>query len=286
MLELETCLKSHAVRVFQEVPPVSAIVNGPYFRYIGDYYILRTQKTLPKTAWDKLSEDVSDCHYPSRRFLNPCQVKQIVVRRYIETVVTPADDPIPGNRYSAENVRKWYDNGNVLPLVVLRQTFRPPQHQEASKSSSSSLDIVSDHSAYSPEVLPEASTSGSSVSSSGSESVYFKESADENTSPATHDDDDSRSLCSEASACDTYTIASGVFLPAEEQEDTSPCSKKVIPSLHFSKGENDCREDVRRADAIIQLLEVEGDDGTSPLMIPFLMQGCHVADGDELQPLH
>ena len=60
MLDLDICLKNHAVRIFQEVHPVAAIANGPYFRYIGDYYIIRTRQTLPKTAWAQVSEEVSD----------------------------------------------------------------------------------------------------------------------------------------------------------------------------------------------------------------------------------
>lgn len=251
VLELELYLKEHAIRVFQEVPPISDIANGPYFRYIGDYYILRTQKTLSKTVWDGLSEDV----------------KNVVVKRYVDTVVAPADDPIPGNRYSADNVRKWYDDGNILPLVILRQTFRSPKSRSLSP-----LDIA-ERSNYSPEVPSEDLTSGSSASFSQSdvdqrsESVYSQESVGE---WATHDNNDSPSVCSEGDACDMYTIASGVFLPGEE--DTNPCFKRVIrSSLNVPMGEN---ENYGRTDADMQLLEVEADDGS--LMFPFLY---YEADG-------
>jgi hypothetical protein len=155
--------------------------------------------------------------------LNPSQVKNAVVKHYVEKVIAPADDPIPGNRYSDHNVRKWYDNGNILPLVVLRQAFRSPN-----SSPLSSLDISLDRSTYSLEVKSEELTSGSSSLSSDadqqSKSVYSQESTDER---ATHDNDDISSICSEASSCDTYTSASGAFLPAEEQENVSPCQKRL-----------------------------------------------------------
>lgn len=193
-------------------------------------------------------------------FLNISQVKAILIRRYVESVVTPAEDPIPGNRYSVDSIRKWYDHGNVLPLVVLRQTFRSVRRKKTSNSSSSSLVV---------QELTFGSAASSDAIDPRSESVYPGDGTAHYV--ATQDDHDCLSVCSDASAYGTYTISSGVFIPSEG-EDTGTWRRLAL-SPYARTDEVDPCEDVGCTDAI-QLLEVETDEGNLPMSIPFLLQGC------------
>ncbi|KAF9464639.1 hypothetical protein BDZ94DRAFT_1297129 [Collybia nuda] len=94
----------HGVRVYQEVKTD----DGPRYKYLGDYFIHRTQKSLHHTDWALLNEEV----------------KEKIVMRYANTSVTGPDDPCPGSKFSLANVRKWYDAHDNLPLVILHPTGR------------------------------------------------------------------------------------------------------------------------------------------------------------------
>ncbi|KAG5641099.1 hypothetical protein DXG03_005986, partial [Asterophora parasitica] len=43
--------RKHAVRVFLETPSMAGIKNGPFYKYLGDCYIVRTELYLPRADW-------------------------------------------------------------------------------------------------------------------------------------------------------------------------------------------------------------------------------------------
>lgn len=50
---------NYAVRVFVQVPHVAGITDGPLYKYIGDYYVHKTESYLSRKDWATLRKDVS-----------------------------------------------------------------------------------------------------------------------------------------------------------------------------------------------------------------------------------
>ncbi|KAF5386690.1 hypothetical protein D9615_001971 [Tricholomella constricta] len=100
----EEFFTNHAVRVFLESPPVPDIKNGPFYKYLGDCYIMRTEKYLPKVDWAMAPKDLKD----------------LFVSRFIK-VNNKVDNYRTGNDFTPEYVHGLFNRGYIFPLVLLRQ---------------------------------------------------------------------------------------------------------------------------------------------------------------------
>ncbi|KAG6861654.1 hypothetical protein C0995_013656 [Termitomyces sp. Mi166 len=98
--------RKHAVRVFLQVPDIPNIVDGPFYRYMGDCYIVKSNQLLPRNEWVALPE------YLKERF----------VKRFVETHNSPPKDSYRAqNHYTLATARELLDHGNTYPLIVLIQ---------------------------------------------------------------------------------------------------------------------------------------------------------------------
>ncbi|KAG6868222.1 hypothetical protein C0993_006085 [Termitomyces sp. T159_Od127] len=105
----------HAVRVFLQVPDIPDIINGPFYRYMGDYYIVKTDQLLPRHEWIALPE-----------FL-----KERFVKRFVETQNRfPRDGFRAQNHYTWATTRELLDRGNIYPLIVLMQAWKKEEPVE------------------------------------------------------------------------------------------------------------------------------------------------------------
>ncbi|KAG6850409.1 hypothetical protein H0H93_013634 [Arthromyces matolae] len=108
----EKFFRNHAVSVFVEVHPVKGIKNGPYYRYTGDCYLLKTDGLLSRQGWDAQS----------------AELKASFVDRFVEAFNAP-----PNDSYRAQNDFTWVtaletiNIGNIYPLLILKQAY--PQEQ-------------------------------------------------------------------------------------------------------------------------------------------------------------
>ncbi|GLB35504.1 hypothetical protein LshimejAT787_0210690 [Lyophyllum shimeji] len=143
--------KTHAVRVFHECPGprVPGIENGPFYKYIGDYYVHRTERYLPREEWKRASEEIKD----------------IFVRRFVEANNNKVDNYRTSYHLTKEYVRDLFDRGHMFPLVLLKQAHHP--HPEPSSSLESC-----------ESALPSPTASSASLGAlSSAVSVYSEESA-------------------------------------------------------------------------------------------------------------
>lgn len=49
---------AHAVRVYLEYAPAPGVHNGPFYKPLGEYYILRTERYLPRAQWARVPQEV------------------------------------------------------------------------------------------------------------------------------------------------------------------------------------------------------------------------------------
>ncbi|KAG6898239.1 hypothetical protein C0992_002253 [Termitomyces sp. T32_za158] len=98
----------HAVRVFLQVPDIPNIVDGPFYRYMGDCYIVKTNQLLSRHEWIAL----------------PDFLKERFVTRFIETQNTvPRDGFRAQNHYTRATARELLDHGNIYPYIFLMQAW-------------------------------------------------------------------------------------------------------------------------------------------------------------------
>ncbi|KAF8061668.1 hypothetical protein FPV67DRAFT_1655192 [Lyophyllum atratum] len=138
----QALFRKHAVRVFFEVLPAPGIMNGPFYKYIGDYFVKRTEKYLPKRQWVTASQELKD----------------LFVTRFVEANNKVDKYRTPRN-LTKEYVHDLFARGNIFPLVLLQQAHQlPPEpfYEITPSPSAESLAGVSMDSAsvYSQESLP------------------------------------------------------------------------------------------------------------------------------------
>ncbi|KAG5351558.1 hypothetical protein C0989_005999 [Termitomyces sp. Mn162] len=139
----------HAVRVFLQVPDIPDIVDGPFYRYMGDCYIVKTDQLLSQHEWNVLPE------YLKERF----------VKRFVELHNSlPKDGFRAQNRYTSATARELLDHGNTYPLIVLMQA----QHQEETLECYSPIQLNGTELLFLPPDSPKSVDSAS---------VYSQESA-------------------------------------------------------------------------------------------------------------
>ncbi|KAG6845212.1 hypothetical protein H0H87_012539 [Tephrocybe sp. NHM501043] len=101
--------RRHAVRAFLQVQNVQGIVGGPFYRSLGDYYILKSNARLPRADWNTLPEFM----------------KEIFVGRFVSAHnAPPADKYRAQNDYSPATARQLLNNGNIYPLIRLKQAYQ------------------------------------------------------------------------------------------------------------------------------------------------------------------
>ncbi|KAF8894784.1 hypothetical protein BD779DRAFT_1502899 [Infundibulicybe gibba] len=104
VLDASACFQNHAVRLFVEAESA----RGKY-ECLGNYYLLWTPQKLDGSAWKSVDE----------------ATKTAIFNRYIDTLLTPPEDPIPGRLYTPRRLHQLLDRGGIFPLVILRPANTP-----------------------------------------------------------------------------------------------------------------------------------------------------------------
>ncbi|KAG6865674.1 hypothetical protein C0991_000444 [Blastosporella zonata] len=101
--------RKHAVRVFLQIPDVPNIVNGPFYRPLGDYYIIRTDDRLPPHDWNTAPE----------------YTKEVFISRFLQVHNSPPTDSYRApNHYTPDTVRQLLDTGYIYPLIFLQSAHQ------------------------------------------------------------------------------------------------------------------------------------------------------------------